>query len=145
MNAARVVLGGFAAGLLLLLSGIALAHGLLGPEYIGAFAAHRAHPVSAATVIENTMIRLAYGFLAAFLYAAIRPRFGAGPRTALVAALFVWVAAFVPRLVELNEFGILTGWRLTVSVPWSLAEVMLATLLAGSIYRENRQGLAEVR
>jgi xanthosine utilization system XapX-like protein len=145
MNAARVVLGGFAAGLLLLLSGIALAHGLLGPEYIGAFAAHRAHPVSAATVIENTMIRLAYGFLVAFLYAAIRPRFGAGPRTALVAALFVWVAAFVPRLVELNEFGILTGWRLAVSVPWSLAEVMLATLLAGSIYRETTPGIAEVR
>ena len=137
MNPARVVLGGLAAGLLLLASGIALGHGVLGPEYIRAFASHRAHPVSAATVIENTAVRLAYGFLVAFLYAALRPRFGAGPRTAVVAALFIWTASFLPRYLELHEFGILEGWRLGVSVPWGLGELILAALLAGWIYRER--------
>jgi len=140
MNGTRVLLGGLAAGLVLLASGIALGHGVLGHDYIRAFASHRAHPVSTATVIENTAVRLAYGFLVAFLYAALRPRFGAGPRTAVVAALFVWVAAYVPRFLELHEFGILNGWRLGVSVPWSLAEVLLASLLAGSIYRERAPG-----
>jgi hypothetical protein len=140
MNPARVVLGGLAAGLFLLASGIALGHGVLGPEYIRAFASHRAHPVSAATVIENTAVRLAYGFLVAFLYASLRPRFGAGPRTAVVTALFVWVAAFLPRYLELHEFGILEGWRLGVSVPWGLAELILAALLAGWIYRERATG-----
>ncbi|HET9951619.1 MAG TPA: hypothetical protein VFS09_07490 [Candidatus Eisenbacteria bacterium] len=142
MNGVRIALGGLAAGLLLLASGIALGHGVLGPEYIRAFASHRAHPVSAATVVENTAIRLAYGFLVAFLYAALRPRCGAGPRTAVVAALFVWVAAFLPRYLELNEFGILTGWRLGVSIPWGLAELLVASLLAGWIYRERPPGAA---
>ena len=131
------MLGGLAAGILLLASGVALGHGVLGPEYVRAFASHRAHPVSAATVIENTAIRLGYGFLVAFLYAGLRPRFGAGPRTAIVAALFVWVAAFLPRYLTLEEFGILTGWRLGVSLPWGLAELLLASLLAGWIYRER--------
>jgi len=136
MNGARIGFGGLAAGLLLLASGIALGHGVLGPDYIHAFASHRAHPVTAATVIENTAIRLAYGFLLVFLYAALRPRFGAGPRTALVAALFFWLAAYVPRFLELSDFGILSGWRMAVSLPWSLAEVALAALLGGWIYRE---------
>ena len=32
-----------------------------------------------------------YGFAAVYLYAAIRPRFGAGPKTALTAGLIMWV------------------------------------------------------
>lgn len=137
MNRSRLFLGGLAAGLLLLATGIALGHGILGAEYVRAFASHRAHPVNAITVMENTALRLAYGFLVVFLYAAIRPRFGAGPRTALFAALILWAAAFLPRQMLLAEFGILDGRRLAISLSWSLAEVVLATLLGASIYRER--------
>src|SRR5262245_54801936 len=124
MNASRMALGGLAAGLLLLGSGFALAHGVLGPEYAAAFASHRVHPVARGILLENIAIRLGYGLLTAFLYAALRPRFGAGPRTAVVAGLFVWIAAYLPRLIELHDFGILYGWRLAVSLPWSLAEIL---------------------
>ncbi len=137
MNGPRLFLGGLAAGVLLLATGIALGHGILGAEYVRAFASHRAHPVNAITVLENTALRLGYGFLVVFLYAAIRPRFGAGPRTALFAALILWVAAFLPRQMLLSEFGILDGGRLAISLAWSLAEVALAALLGASIYREH--------
>ena len=125
------------AGLLLLGTGSLLGHGLLGAEYIRAFAAHRAHPVDAVTVLENASLRLAYGCLAVFLYAAIRPRFGAGPRTAVIAALVLWVAAFLPRQLLLSEFGILGGGKLALSLGFSLAEVVVATLVGASIYRER--------
>lgn len=137
MNGSRLCLGGLAAGLLLLATGIALGHGILGAEYVRAFASHRAYPVNAVTVLENTALRLGYGFLAVFLYAAIRPRFGAGPRTAVLAALFLWLAAFLPRQMLLSEFGILDGRRLALSLSWSVAEVVLATLLGASVYRER--------
>ncbi len=137
MNRSRLLVGGLAAGLLLLATGIALGHGILGAEYVRAFASHRAHPVNAITVMENTALRLAYGFLVVFLYAAIRPRFGAGPRTALFAALILWVAAFLPRQMLLAEFGILDGRQLAIGLSWSLAEVVLAALLGASIYRER--------
>ena len=35
------------------------------------------------------------GLLLVWLYAAIRPRFGPGPRTATYAALVVWVCGFI--------------------------------------------------
>ena len=35
----------------------------------------------------------ALGIAAVWLYAAIRPRYGAGPRTAVIAGLAVWVMA----------------------------------------------------
>lgn len=137
MNGARIAFGGLAAGLLLLFSGVALGHGVLGPEYVRAFASHRVHPATAATVIENTATRLAFGFILVFLYAALRPRFGPGPRTALVAAAIFWLSAYLPRLLELSDFGILGGWRLAVSAPWGLAELVLAALLGGWLYRES--------
>lgn len=137
MNGRRVFLGGLLAGLLLLGTGVMLGHGLLGADYVRAFASHRAHPVNAVTVLENTSLRLAYGFLAVFLYAAIRPRFGAGPRTATIAALVLWISAFLPRHLLLSEFGILTGGQFVLSLGWSLAEVVLATLLGAAVYREQ--------
>ena len=142
MNGPRLLLGGFAAGLLLLATGVGLGHGLLGADYVRAFASHRAHPANLFTVLENTSLRLAYGFLAVFIYAAIRPRFGAGPRTALIAAAVLWLAAFLPRQLLLSEFGILHGGQLALSLGWSIAEVILATLLGAAIYRERSPALA---
>ncbi len=137
MNGPRVLLGGLAAGVLLVATGVGLGHGVLGPEYVRAFASHRAHPVNVITVLENTSLRLAYGFLAVFLYAAIRPRFGAGPRTAVIAALVLWLTALLPRNLLLSEFGILNGRQLALSLAYSAAEVVLATLVGAAIYRER--------
>ena len=144
MNGRRLFVGGLVSGLLFLGTGFALGHGLLGADYVRAFASHRAHPVTAVTVLENTALRLAYGFLAVFLYAAIRPRFGPGPRTALIAALVLWVSAFLPRQLLLSEFGILEGSRLALSLGWSVAEVTLATLAGAAIYRERAEAAGSV-
>jgi hypothetical protein len=137
MNGPRLFFGGLMAGLFLLATGVALGHGLLGADYVRAFASHRAHPVNAVTVLENTSLRLAYGFLLVFLYAAIRPRFGAGPRTAMIAAALLWLAAFLPRQLLLSEFGILNRPQLVLSLSWSVAEVVVASLLGAAIYRER--------
>jgi hypothetical protein len=103
MNPRRILLAGTTAGMFMLASGVALGHGVLGPAYIRAFASHRVHPPGAGTVVENTLLRLGFGFLAAFLYAAMRPRFGPGPRTALVAGFTLWLAAYVPATLALVD------------------------------------------
>ncbi|HEU4724371.1 MAG TPA: hypothetical protein VFU59_03640 [Candidatus Eisenbacteria bacterium] len=139
MNRPRLLLGGLAAGILLVATGVGLGHGVLGAEYVRAFASHRAHPVNVVTVLENTSLRLLYGFLVVFLYAAIRPRFGAGPRTAILAALVLWVAAILPRNMLLSEFGIVSGGQLGLSLAYGAAELILAALVGGAIYRERSQ------
>ena len=140
MNGSRVLLGGIAAGVLLVATGAGLGHGVLGPDYVRAFASHRAHPVNVVTVLENTSLRLLYGFLLVFLYAAIRPRFGAGPRTAVLAALLLWLTALLPRNLLLSEFGILTGSQLALSLAYGAGEVVVAALLGAALYRERAVG-----
>ena len=50
---------------------------------------------------------LAWGFLvgifAVWLYAAIRPRYGAGPKTALCAGAAVWGLGYLPRSARLRS------------------------------------------
>lgn len=137
MNGGRVLLGGLVAGVLVLASGVLLGHGVLGEEYVRAFSSHRAAPAGAAVIAKNTAIRLGIGFVAVFLYAAIRPRFGAGPRTALIAAVTVWLLAYLPYAATLVDFGILTGWRTPVSLAWTLAEISIGSLAGAAIYRER--------
>jgi hypothetical protein len=40
------------------------------------------------------------GFVMIFGYAAIRSRFGAGPKTAIIAALFAWFGVVVYRMLS---------------------------------------------
>lgn len=134
------MLGGLVAGLFLLGSGSLLAHRVLGPDYAGAFSAHRAHPFAPAIILENILIRLGYGLLLAFLYAGLRPRFGPGIRTAVVSGVFFWVATYVPRHLMLHDFAILGGWRLGASAAWGLVEAVSAGIIAGAIYRERPAG-----
>jgi hypothetical protein len=48
-----------------------------------------------------------------------------------------WVSAFLPRHLLLSEFGILNGVQLGLSLGWTLAEVVLATLLGAAVYKEQ--------
>jgi hypothetical protein len=41
-------------------------------------------------IAEFNLIGLAYGILMVWLYVAIRPRYGAGPKTAALAGLAAW-------------------------------------------------------
>lgn len=129
--------GGLLAGLLVLASGVTLGHAVLGEEYVRAFAAHRAEPAGPAVILKNTAVRLLLGFGGVFLYAAFRPRFGPGPRTAVLAAGTLWVLAYLPPLLTLADFGILRGSWLPISAAWTLAEITLGTLAGAWVYREK--------
>jgi hypothetical protein len=137
MNGGRILLGGLVAGVLVLASGVALGHGVLGADYVSAFAKHRAGPAGMGVILKNTAIRIGIGFIAVFVYASMRPRFGPGPRTALIAALTIWLVGYLPYLATLVDFGILSGWRTPVSLVWTLGEVSLGTLAGAALYRER--------
>jgi hypothetical protein len=77
----------------------------------------------------------ALGFLLAWLYAAIRPRLGPGPSTAVIAAFVVYGVA----ALQMATYG---GWF----IPWdlfirssalSLVSFTAAGLAAGWVYKEE--------
>lgn len=66
-----------------------------------------------------------------------RPRFGPGPRTAVIAGITIWLAGYVPLSMSLLNRELLTGSELWISLSWGLAEACIATLAGAWIYRER--------
>lgn len=83
------------------------------------------------------LITFALGFLAVWTYAAIRPRFGPGPKTAICAGLAVWAMSFLYAGVYVYAGIVILPAKLTwLPVVWGLVEVPLATLAGAWLYKE---------
>ncbi len=97
LNASRVVVGGLAAGLVMNIIDAVTNGFLLGErwkvqtEALNPGLITKAESGTWGWVIVDFIL----GIIIVWLYAAIRPRFGPGPRTALTAALVVWLTAHV--------------------------------------------------
>jgi hypothetical protein len=83
-------------------------------------------------------VALFNGILATWVYAAIRPRFGAGLRTAFFAGLAIWgIGTLVPNAEIMYVEG-LFGARLTAYTTIAgLLEVVAATLVGAALYKEK--------
>jgi hypothetical protein len=76
------------------------------------------------------------GVLLVWLYAAIRPRFGAGPKTAITAGVVLWLLAYVWPSLGTGLMGFIPMKLLLVSTLWGLGEVILAALAGAAVYTE---------
>src|SRR5689334_12746178 len=92
MNTARILIGGAVAGLIMNISEAGLHAAVLGDDASQLYKRlNLPLPNPAATLPILIATTLLLGFVAVWLYAAIRPRFGPGPKTAVIAGLVVWV------------------------------------------------------
>ena len=82
-------------------------------------------------------ITFVLGILAVWTYAAIRPRFGPGPKTALCAGLAVWALSYFYAGVYVYAGIVIMPMKLTwLPVAWSLFEVPIATMVGAWLYKE---------
>jgi hypothetical protein len=141
MNWMRVVLGGLVAGLVMLASEVVLHSVVLlaqGKALVEDWAT-RGLDASAALEpsIPLTAAIIMIGLIAVWVYAAIRPRFGAGPRTAFYAGCIVWAASHLFNGVYVHAgIVILPQEMVWLPVGWTFFEVQLATFIGAWLYRE---------
>lgn len=84
---------------------------------------------------------LIVGFLLAWTYAAIRPRFGPGPGTALYVALLFFVFGMILTF-GYKELGVMSpGLWWTYSGIW-LGNLLIASAVAGWVYSEDEVRVA---
>jgi hypothetical protein len=97
LNSSRVIVGGLAAGLVMNIIDATTNGFLLGAQWKAETEA--LNPGLLVKAESGTLgwvvVDFILGILTVWVYAAIRPRLGPGPRTALTAALVVWLAAHV--------------------------------------------------
>lgn len=137
INYSRVLFGGLAAGVVLTIAEFIVNELILGNRWRAAMESLGVEAPGVGSTILYAVLTLILGIAVVWLYAAIRPRYGAGPRTALCSGLFVWF------LVWLWCFGGSMVWAgffpaglVVVVVICGLVEVLLAALVGGWVYRE---------
>lgn len=139
INWARVLGGGLLAGLVMNIGEAALHGGLLGKEATELFRSlGRVDSEAPGPLMALIAVTFVLGIAGVWLYAAIRPRYGPGPGTAVRAGLAVWVLAHLWSGVYLGAgfTGIITPQLAWLPVLWGLFEAPLGTLAGAWVYRE---------
>ncbi len=139
INWGRVIGGGLLAGLVMNISEAALHGGLLGQDDIALFKSLNVpHEPQTWQIIALVGMTFVLGIASVWLYAAIRPRYGAGPKTAICAGLAVWVFAHLWAGVYLGAAyaGLFPPKLAWLPVAWGLVEAPLGTLAGAWLYKE---------
>ena len=91
-----------------------------------------------AGVVMNASEAALHGGMLGQDYAAMRPRFGPGPRTAIYAGLAVWVLSHVWSGIYLGSgfAGLIPARMAFLPIAWGLVEAPLGTLVGAWVYRE---------
>lgn len=136
INHGRVIAGGIVAGIIIDIIEYVLNAIVLADRWNSIIAAHNLAPFSTNAIILFNVIGLITGIAAVWTYAAIRPRFGQGPGTAVIAALLIWVVAYLLSDAANAVVGLYPLSVTVILVCVGLVEIVIATLAGAFIYKE---------
>jgi hypothetical protein len=141
INWSRVLLGGIVAGIVIdVFEGVS--NGLiLASQWNEAMTAlNRSAAMSAKQIAAFDVWGLAAGIVMVAIYAAIRPRFGPGPKTGMLAGAIVWALAYAAgnaAMVFLHLFPL--GLMLSATAI-GLVETLVAGAAGAAVYKEEEGG-----
>ena len=136
MNMGGVIKGGLLAGLI-----INISEGVLN----GLVIADQWEAVAASIGLEQPPSVMAYyviggfviGILGVWLYAAVRPRLGAGPATAATVGLLIWFVGWLWPFVPFVLGGVFPAGMMTFVAVWALIELPVAVMAGAWLYSED--------
>lgn len=136
INMKGVVLGGLLAGVVLNVVDYVLYGVVLAKDFEAAMQALGKGPISGSMIVWFVILDFLYGIGLIYLYAAIRPRFGPGPRTAVYAGLLLWV--FIGLLHALGEsaMGLFPGRLYVIGTAVALVLLPVAAVIGAKYYTE---------
>lgn len=139
MNNSKVVVPGLAAGVVANIIGFVGFGLLLGPRFAAEAAAVapalEGQGTTGGAIAVNVIATFVVGILLVWLYAAIRPRFGPGMKTAFYAAAVVWICGFLFHLDMLN-LGMMSSATYAMASIVALVQVVASAGVGGMLYKE---------
>jgi len=136
INTGRVLLGGVVAGIVANALDFVINEFLMREE--GADMVQRLNLSQAAlesSVMVWIVVDFIWGLLLVFTYAAVRPRFGPGPKTAVISGITLWFAVCI-MFGGLMSMGIFTLPGFLKYSALTLVSSLSASLAGAAIYRE---------
>lgn len=138
INLGRVILGGIVAGIVLDILGYIVDGVLLAPKWTAGMKALGHNTFSSSQVLWFNVIGIAAGIAAVWIYAAIRPRFGAGIKTAVCAGLVVWfIGSLLPNASFMCVSGLFSRHLTLYTTLGALVETLAATIAGAWLYKES--------
>ena len=142
MNVGSIIKGGLLAGLVINIGETILNMFLVAEPWEGV-AALLDYEQTGADIGIYVIMGFIMGIAGVWLYAAARPRLGAGPATAFKIGLVVWFFAWFWQNVSLMTLGDLFPMELLlISTVWTLVETPLALMAGAWLYTEAQDATA---
>ena len=140
INTSKVVTAGLAAGVVANIVafvgfGVVLAQ-RMEAEAVAVAPALQGRGMSGGAIALNVILTFVIGVLLVWLYAAMRPRFGPGMKTATLAALAVWICGFVFH-IDWLIVGMMTPATYLLASVVAFIEVIASAAVGGMLYRED--------
>ena len=136
INFGRAILGGLVAGVVLNAGETLLNAVILKNQMADYLTEHKFPQVTGSGIGIAMAMTFVLGVVIIVGYAAIRSRFGAGPKTAVIAALFAWFGAVVYPNVIGAGFGFIPTNVLLLLLGWEIIEYIIAALVGAWLYKE---------
>lgn len=136
INMGRVILGGLLAGVVINIGESVLNIPILGDQWAEVMQKYGLQE-SPAVMTWYFVWGFLTGIVTVWLYAAIRPRFGAGPRTAIISGLAVWVIMWFLGWVGFVVNGMFPSGLMVTSLIWGFFEVPIAAVVGAWLYKEE--------
>jgi hypothetical protein len=134
INWSRVIGGGVVAGVVWIVFGTLITT-YLSYDFVAAVPNGRLVSPPAGMVAVLATDDIAMGIWAVWLYAAIRPRYGAGMKTAIIAGGAWWILAGLTD-VTWASFGFFPAHALLSPEVASLPALIIATIAGARVYKE---------
>ena len=136
INLGRVILGGIVAGIIIDIFEFVLNGMVLADQWKALMASMNLPVMGMNEIIWFNVFGLVLGIVAVWTYAAIRPRFGMGPKTAVYAALLTWVTAYVYGNAMSTIIGMFSMQMTLTLLGVGLIEIIVATIAGAWLYKE---------
>ncbi len=136
INVGKVIVGGLLAGVVINVGEFILNEMILAEQWAGVMQKLNLPEPGAGLIVFFNVWGFVLGITIVWLYAAIRPRCGAGPKTAVCAGLIVWFLTWLMGLGPMAVMGIFPTGAIVISLIWGIVEVPVAAVVGASLYKE---------
>jgi hypothetical protein len=137
INIGRVIIAGLVAGIVADILGYLVDGVLLAPRWADGMKALGHGDFSSNEWIWFNLLGLAGGIAVIWIYAAIRPRFGAGVKTAIYAGIAVWVVGtLLPNVSFMWVAGLFSKHLMAMTTAGGLVEVVAGAIAGAALYKE---------